>query len=139
MSFLDELSLLSSLSQEEKQKLELFCQEKFLNKADELFKEWDEANSMYLLATWKIEIYKNIYWEEAILWEIKAEEILWEMALFWWQWKRMASARAVEDTKLVTILSFSIEEITRKHPDLMKKIEDIINARESENRKKIKY
>lgn len=135
MSFLDSVDMLSSLSQQEKENLALFCQEKYLSAWDQLFLEWDEANAMYFLAEGKIEIYKERAWEEIILWEIKAEEILWEMAVFWWEGVRMASARAIKDTKLITMLSFSIKEIAFKHPDLMIKIENIIKSREEKNQK----
>jgi CRP-like cAMP-binding protein len=47
----------------------------------------------------------------------------------------MATARAVEDSVLLTILSFSIKELAKKHPDIMAKIEDIIVLREFENKK----
>lgn len=135
MSFLDGVKMFDNLNAEEKEKLSLFCQEKNVLAWDLIFEEWDEANSMYFLVKGNIEIYKNISWKEVILWEIKAEEILWEMAIFWTDWKRTASARAVVDSSLITILSFSIKEIAFKHPDLMAKIEMIIDERESENRK----
>lgn len=135
MSFLDNIWLLDVLSSDEKSSLELFCQEKNLSSWETLFLEWDEANAMYFLAKWKIEVYRNLWEEEELIWDIEPEEILWEMAIFWWWSKRMASARAVEDTYLITILSFSIKEITQNHPELMKKIEDIIKERQIENKK----
>lgn len=135
MSFLDSIKMLSSLTNDEKENLALFCQEKYLNAWEQLFLEWDEATAMYFLAEWKIEVYKERAWEEIILWEIMAEEILWEMAIFGWEWRRMASARAKEDTKLITILSFSVKQIAIKHPDLMVKIENIIKSREEKNKK----
>ncbi len=128
-------NLLSSLSDQEKEKLSMFCQERSLKEWDILFEDWDDANAMYFLVIWKIEIFKNLSWEEKILWEIKAEEFLWEMAIFGWWWKRMATARAVEDSVLITMLSFSIKELASKHPDIMAKIEEIISLREIENKK----
>ena len=141
MSFLDWVEMFSSLSLEEKEQLALFCQEKHILSWERLFKEWDEANAMYFLTDWKIEVYKNEWKEDIILWEIKAEEILWEMAVFWGEWKRMASAKAKEDTTLITILSFSIKEIALNHPDLMEKIEGIINDRKIKNKniKRVEY
>jgi CRP-like cAMP-binding protein len=46
----------------------------------------------------------------------------------------MATARAVEDCILVVILAFSIKELTRKHPDLMVKIQGIIKNRLIDNK-----
>ena len=134
MTFLDWVEMFKSLNLEEKEQLALFCQEKHILSWDELFKEWDEANAMYFLIDWKIEVYKEEGKKDVVLWKIKAEEILWEMAIFWWEGKRMASARAKEDTRLITILSFSIKQIAEEHPDLMLKIEEIIKNRKIENK-----
>jgi CRP-like cAMP-binding protein len=49
MSILDEIKLLNVLSESEKEKLSLFCQEKYLNAGEVLFNEQDEASAMYLL------------------------------------------------------------------------------------------
>lgn len=135
MSLLFRLSTLDPLSDEEKNNLSLFCQEKFLNKWDILFNEWDDASAMYILETWKMEIRKNIWGKNTLLWEIKPEEVLWEMALFWEQWTRMATAKALEDSVLLVILTFSIKKLTFKHPELLEKIQKIIKDREIINKK----
>ncbi len=126
---LKKMELLSSLSDSELDALSLFCQNKTVSKWETLFNEWDEAIAMYLLFSWEFLITKNIKGKDTKLWNVKAEEIIWEMALFWWDWKRMATATAVEDSELITILSFSINELSKKNPDLLKKIQDIINER----------
>jgi hypothetical protein len=41
----------------------------------------------------------------------------------------MATAIALEDTQMVTILSFSIRDLSKKYPLLLDKIKDIINNR----------
>jgi len=56
------------------------------------------------------------------------------MALFSENKKRMARAKAVEKCVLLTILSFSIKELTLKHSDLLEKIKDIINYRMIQNK-----
>ena len=134
MSIIDWIKLLSNLSKVEKDKLELFCQEKHLEKWEILFREEDDANAMYLLKKWNIEISRLINWEKVIIWNVEAEEILWEMALFWDKHKRMATATATEECDLVVILSFSIKELTNKYPDLLLKIKQIINDRMMQNK-----
>ena len=121
--------LLSNLTEKEKDELSLFTQEKVLKPWEVLFNEWEEWNAMYFLLSWVIEVIKKINWEERVIWKVMAEEVLWEMALFWKNKKRMAKAKAIEDCKLITILSFSVNELTNKHPDLLKKIQDIIEKR----------
>lgn len=134
MSIIDWIKLLSELSQLEKNSLSLFCQEKVLKKWEILFNEQDEASAMYFLMEGDIEISRIYNWEKKILWEVHAEEILWEMALFWDTNKRMATATALSDSKLLVILSFSIKEITEKHPELFDKIKMIINDRMINNK-----
>jgi len=134
MAMLDWLGMLDCLSNWDKSQLEVFCQEKFVSPWETLFKEWDEANAMYFLKEWEIEISKSIKWSSTKLGTIMAEDILWEMALFGSSSKRMASAVVKKDTVLITILSFSIKELTSKHPELLEKIKWIIEARNYENK-----
>ena len=134
MWVLDWLKIVESLSDSDKEDLETFCQYRELSSWDLLFSQWDEANAMYFLKKGAIRIYKDDLWDEKELWVVKAEEILWEMALFWWTWKRMASAKAIENTQLVTILSFSIKEMAKKYPHLMTKIQNVIEERNMSNK-----
>ena len=134
MSILDWIKLLDNLSNDEKDELSLFCQEKYVYKWEIIFEEWDIANAMYILVSWTIEISNIREWKKIILWNVKAEEILWEMALFWKKWNRMATAEVVEDAVLITILSFSIKDLIRKHSELYSKIRDIIELRIESNK-----
>lgn len=128
-NILKNVDLLKTLNDKDLDSLSLFCQPKKVSKWEVLFYEWDEANAMYLLTVWGFDITKTIKWNKVKLWTVNAEEFLWEMALFWDKWKRMATAVANMDSELITILSFSIKELANKNPDLLKKIKDLINQR----------
>lgn len=135
-SMLDSLNILKTLTQQDRDDLAVFCQERYINKWDVLFSEWDEWNAMYFLKTWKIEILKKIDWEDVKLWQVVAEEVLWEMALFQSSNKsRMATAIASQDSNLIVILDFSMNELKSKHPQVIEKIKEIIEYRNSENTK----
>jgi CRP-like cAMP-binding protein len=56
------------------------------------------------------------------------------MALFGKNKRRMATAIAKRDSILITILDFSIKELTHKYPDLLSKIQDIIEERTINNK-----
>lgn len=135
MFFIDNLEILSDLTNKEKEQLSLFSQEKVLKKWEVLFSEWDEWMALYFLKSWKIAIFKNKKWEDILLWEVEAEEVIWEMAIFWETNKRMATAIAIENCELVTVLNFSIKEITKKYPKLLEKIQSIIEERTVNNKK----
>lgn len=134
MSVLHRVKILSDLSEKEINNLSMFCQDKLLLKWETLFHEWDEANAMYILASWEIEISKLIEWKRTQLWYVKAEEILGEMALFWKSSNRMATAIASQDSQLLVVLSFSMNELIKKHPELMDKIQRIIEERTVNNK-----
>lgn len=134
MSILDGVKLLDVLSEKEKESLSMFCQEKYLNAWEVLFREEDEASAMYLLKEGNIEISRFENWENMVIWKVHAEEILWEMALFWDTDKRMATATATTDCILIVILAFSIKELTLQHPELLFKIKTIINDRMLSNK-----
>lgn len=131
---LEDLKMLSVLSKNDLGNLALFCQERFLAKWEILFNEWDEANSMYFLKKGSMSIYKTVNWQKIALWKVYAEEIIWEMALFWRTWKRMWTAEAIDDCELLTVAYFSIEELTKKNPKLLNKIQDIIEDRIIQNK-----
>ena len=137
MNFLDWIKLLSNLSNTEKSNLEMFCQEKYISSWEIIFKESEYASAMYILKEWSVEITRNLNWWKVILWEVGSEEILWEMAMFWDRNKRMATAKALTDCVLIVILSFSIKELTSKHPELLEKIRLIINDRIISNKNKL--
>ncbi|QFR38681.1 cyclic nucleotide-binding domain-containing protein [Candidatus Gracilibacteria bacterium 28_42_T64] len=126
---LDNIKILESLSLRERNDLSLFCQKKYLKKGEVLFFEGESASAMYILADGSIEISKKHDGEDVLLGNVHAEEILGEMALFGENSKRMATAKALEDTILITILSFSLDEIIHKYPDLLEKIKNIIEER----------
>lgn len=134
MTFLDTINILQPLSQQERDNLANFCQERHIKKWEVLFCEWDEANSMYILKEGTIGIYKKINNEETFIWNVAAEEILWEMALFRNNGVRMAKAIAEVDSVLIVILSFSISELTKKNPIIMDKIHQIIDDRVMKNK-----
>lgn len=136
-NMLDWLEILKALSAEEKENLSNFCQERYLQKWDVLFREGDEANAMYILKTGTFEVSREINGDRVVLGNVKAEEMLGEMALFGDTNKRMATAVCIKDSILITILSFSIVEMTNKNPDLLEKIRNIINDRIIENKMKV--
>ena len=135
MGMFDYSEIFQDLTIGEKSQLEVFCQRKVLKKWEKVFEEWEEANSMYIIQEWEVEIYKSNFWKKTIIWRIEAEDILWEMAIFWLNWKRMASAIVTKDAVLITILSFSIKELTSKSPEILDKIQNIIEIRNIQNKK----
>jgi len=136
MWMFDNTKIFKDLSENDKKNLEIFCQEKSLKAWELVFDEGDQANAMYILQEWEIAIYKKIDWKSNLLWNILAEDILWEMAIFWDKSKRMASAKAIKDSILLVLLDFSIKELTKKHPEIMDKIKNIIEIRNIQNKSK---
>jgi CRP-like cAMP-binding protein len=64
--------------------------------------------------------------------------VLGEMALFLETNERMATAIATKDSILITILSFSVLELSKKNPQLLEKIRAIIDNRVARNNAKEK-
>nr|MDD3720237.1 cyclic nucleotide-binding domain-containing protein [Candidatus Gracilibacteria bacterium] len=134
-SMLDSLDVLSSLTQQDRDNLAIFCQERHVSKGEILFSEGDDANSMYFLKTGKFNIFKTLNGGQVKLGQVVAEEILGEMALFQsTNSTRMATAIAEEDSILVVILNFSMEELKQKHPKVIEKIKQIIEYRNMQNK-----
>lgn len=126
----DQIDILNSLSESEKNTLSLFCQKRLLKSWDLLFKEGEEATSMYFLVSWLLEAKKEDW---KILGVVNPGEPVWEMAIFESTWKRWASVYAIKDSELIVLLSFSVKELTQKHPDIFEKIKWVISERNTKN------
>lgn len=124
------ISLFSSLSEKELETLSLFCQERDVLKWEILFNEWEESSSMYVLESWLLEAYKS----DRVLWQIRPWEFVWEMSLFEWNKLRTASVKALDDSKIIILLDFSIKDLSNRHPEILNKIKDIILVRKEQNK-----
>lgn len=123
------IDLFSSLSKEELSTLEMFCQERVFSKWEILFNEWEEATAMYILKTWLLEVYNN----DKVIWVITPWDFVWEMAIFSSDKRRTASVKAIEDSTVIVLLSFSITDLSNKHPEIMEKIKKVIKQRKLQN------
>ena len=140
MWLLKGFTILEELSIDEITQLEAFCQEKKVTTGEILFAEWDNANAMYFLKQGAIEITKELNGEPMVLGIIEGEDLLWEMALFSENGKRMAGAIATTDCTLVTILAFSIQQLINTKPEILEKMKGLIEKRMYENKiKQISY
>lgn len=128
------IEIFDNLTEQEKSNLEMFCQIRQLEPQEELFKEWDEATSMYIVKSWLLEAYSTEKW---ILWTTTSWWLVGEMALFWDQYlkTRTASVKAIENSEVIVIIWFSIKELTNKHPIILEKIKKVIKERENSNLK----
>ncbi len=123
------IDLFSSLTQEEQDKLSLFCQLRYVKSWEVLFEEGDTSTSMYIVKKWLLQAFT---WER-LLWKIGPSEIVWEMALFDEPQYRSATVSAVDDTELIVILTYSLEQLIQKHSDIIAKIRAVIQKRKSQN------
>lgn len=129
MSLLDSIPFFAPLSEDDRQHLSYFCQQKSMAEGEELFHQGDEPNAFYVVTGGSFGVYKKQWDQTTELWPVNVWDILGEMALFWEEEVRNATIIAKADSTLVTILDFSIKELTKKYPDLLKKIQDIIKER----------
>jgi CRP-like cAMP-binding protein len=56
------------------------------------------------------------------------------MALFDEPKVRSASVKAVEDTELIILLSFSIDQLSRSYPEIVSEIKKVIEERKRQNK-----
>ncbi|MDD4151451.1 MAG: cyclic nucleotide-binding domain-containing protein [Candidatus Gracilibacteria bacterium] len=132
MSFLNGVSLFSSLTAEEKKSLEMFCQERSLSNGEILFNEGDEAQAMYIVKEGELEVSKG----NSVLGIVKKDGLVGEMALFEEPLKRrMASVKSISsETEIIVLLYFSIKEMEKKNPIIIEKIKNIITQRKEQNK-----
>lgn len=138
MSILDTVELFSSLTSSERNTLGLFCQERLIYSGEVLCSEGDDAMAMYVVKSGSIKVYRERSDGEKVLGYIDRGGLFGEMALFDPDApkKRMASAKAMEDTLLLVIMDYAILELSKKHKEIYAKIADIMLARKKDNEKK---
>lgn len=128
---LETIELFSSLPKETISTLELFCQQRIVLAWEVLFNKWDESTSMYIVKSGLLEVYD---WDK-ILWTVKAQEFVWEMSLFGESKVRTATVKVVEDSELIVLLWFSMNELFKKHPEIINQIKLVIEERKTQNAK----
>jgi len=130
MNYFEDVELFSDLSPEDQSSLSDFCQTQTLNAGDTLFKQWDEPQAMYIIASGKMLVQKELTWWEkkdvALLWE---GDLVWEIAFFWEPPTRNATLIAHESSKLIVIIRFGIQQMIEKYPELYQKVKNIIQER----------
>lgn len=126
---LEGIELFSSLNKQDLNTLRMFCQERRVRSGETLFHKWDESTSMYIVTSGKLEVFDG----EKILWFIKPGEFVGEMSIFTEPKLRSASVKAVEDTTLVVLLAFSIEQLGKTHPNILTEIRAVIEERNKKN------
>lgn len=130
MNYFSQVELFSWLSPEDQQNLSDFCQTQALNKGDILFHQWDEPQAMYIVASGNLIVRKELAWWEtndvAVLW---AWELVGEIAFFGEPPTRNATVIAKEESIIIVIIKFGIEQMMNKYPDLYEKVKNIIEER----------
>ena len=127
------IELFASMSKQDLDNLALFCQERSLKSGEILFHEWDESTSMYIVKSWLLQAYKG----NKVLWEIHPSQPVGEMAIFNQPQHRSASVKALNDSELIVIIYYSLEELIKKHPNIVQKIQTFIDERNKQNLWKI--
>ncbi len=136
MAIFKNLKIFDLLTLDERNTLELFCQLRKIIKWDILIKEGEDANAMYILKDWLLEVYSDSLGHKKKIWLIHEWDIVWEMAVFGSNKKRMATVEAIKDSEVIVLLDFSLTNLVEKYPEIYKKISLIINKRNIENWKK---
>jgi len=107
----------------------MFCQQRRVASGEVLFRKWEESTSMYIVISWKLEVFDG----ERVLWFVKSWEFVWEMSLFSEPKVRTASVKALEDTNVIVLLAFSIDQLGDKHPEILEQIRKVIEERKKKN------
>ncbi len=129
MGVLDTVPFFDSLQESDRQHLSYFCQKQEIPKGQVLFSQWDEPNAFYVVVSGAFSVHQDTDGVVKELGPVMPWDILWEMALFWDNEKRNATVAAKEDSSVITILDFSIKELAKNNPEILEKIQKVIQDR----------
>ncbi len=88
----------------------------FFKKGENVFREGEKGNEMYILQSGKVEVIKNTGKEDIVLATLEPKAFFGEMALFG-DPSRSATIRASEDTKMVVITRKILDSQLEKVPE----------------------
>lgn len=125
----ENIELFNTLSPDAIKTLEMFCQERKVLAWEVFFNKWEDSTSMYIVKSWKLQVYDG----DKILGYVKSWEFVWEMSIFDEPKVRSASVRAIEDTEVIVLLSFSIDQLSKTHPEIVLEIKKVIEERKRQN------
>ena len=125
MNYFQDIALFETLSESDGEMLSSFSQLSMLPAGEYLFRQWDDAQAMYVVLSWKVSVIQ----EGKEIARISPWELVGEMAFFDNPPVRNASVKALEETQLLVIIEYSIRQLLQKSPELHQKIRDIILAR----------
>ncbi len=130
MNYFEDVELFADLSWEDQKSLSDFCQTQTLNAWDVLFKQWEEPQAMYVIASGKLLVQKEIQWWETKDIAVLGEgDLVGEIAFFWTPPTRNATVIAHEASTVIVIIKFAMEQMMDKYPDLYESVRVLIEER----------
>ncbi len=133
MNYFENIDLFSELSQKDQVSLSDFCQIISVWSGETLFRQGDEPQALYVVASGSFSVIQNIDGIDTRIARVWSGELLWEMAFFHEPPKRNATVIADEDSQVVVILQFSIQDLFEKHPSIHASFKEIIEERVRKN------
>ena len=134
MNYFDNIDIFSEISEMDQVSLSDFCQIQFLQTGEVLFQEWDDPQALYIISSWTLSIRQDRAWESKEIATLEQWDLVWEMAFFWEPPVRSATVVAKEDSSLIVILHFSVQQILKKYPKLHQTLQGIIEYRIRKNK-----
>lgn len=126
--------MFSQISPEDQKNLSDFCQLQELVTGEQLFKQWDEAQALYVVLEGELAVDRYQDGENKYVATLKKGDIVWEMAFLWHEEKRNATLTALKDTKLIVLIHFGLSQVLEKYPNVYKTFHSIIEERAEENK-----
>ena len=134
MNYFEGIDMFSQISPEDQKNLSDFCQLQELVTGEQLFKQWDEAQALYVVLEGELAVDRYQDGESKYVATLKKGDIVWEMAFLWHEEKRNATLTALKDTKLIVLIHFGLSQVLEKYPELYKALHSIIEERSEENK-----
>ncbi len=132
-TFFPEIPLFSDLAQDEFTEVIRKLKSNSFNKNEIIVKEGDEGDSILIVASGRVEVYKEIKGRDPIsLATLQEGDFFGEFGYFSLS-KRQASVKAVEDCDLLEITREDMENVVRRFPGVESVLEKFYRSRVIEN------
>jgi len=136
--YLRKVPLFSKLVDDELEKIKQITKERFYKKGTVVITEGNAAESVYVIKSGKVKIYKTASDGREIILDIKGEDSIFaEVALFSGG-KNPATVKIMEDAVIYCIMNDDIENLIKENPEMALGIIKVLNSRLQEAQRKIK-
>lgn len=138
IEYLKNISLFENLNYEELEKIKSITRERIYKKGSIVIVEGEKSENVFIIKSGKVKIFKTSADGREIILDIKGKSKIFAEVTLFNNSKNPATVKAIEDSTILSINNYELEEIIKQNPDMALNIIKILNKRLNDAQSRIK-